>query len=153
MAAPWQWENATAGAVAGFATVAAMHPLDVVRTRFQGLIFHSWNWLKTRFLTHQFVYSCLLHLIETVNDGRGSSLPTYKNTAHAVFTIARLEVSQKKLSLPFFYLLVSFFLASSIYSSLCNVVRLISVHLLVSLFEDFWLMGFVSYHLFFSSLL
>ncbi|VYS64064.1 unnamed protein product [Arabidopsis thaliana] len=61
MAASWQWENATAGAVAGFATVAAMHPLDVVRTRFQ------------------------------VNDGRGSSLPTYKNTAHAVFTIARLE--------------------------------------------------------------
>ncbi|KAG2284665.1 hypothetical protein Bca52824_055885 [Brassica carinata] len=57
-----QWENATAGAVAGFATVAAMHPLDVVRTRFQ------------------------------VNDGRGlSALPTYKNTAHAVFTIARLE--------------------------------------------------------------
>jgi solute carrier family 25 folate transporter 32 len=32
----WQWENATAGAVAGFATVAAVHPLDVVRTRFQG---------------------------------------------------------------------------------------------------------------------
>lgn len=58
----WQWENATAGAVAGFATVAAMHPLDVVRTRFQ------------------------------VNDGRISNLPTYKNTAHAVFTIARLEV-------------------------------------------------------------
>jgi hypothetical protein len=32
----WQWENATAGAAAGFATVAVMHPLDVVRTRFQG---------------------------------------------------------------------------------------------------------------------
>ncbi|WRX09798.1 Mitochondrial substrate/solute carrier - like 8 [Theobroma cacao] len=32
----WQWENATAGAVAGFATVAAMYPLDIVRTRFQG---------------------------------------------------------------------------------------------------------------------
>ncbi|KAF8101427.1 hypothetical protein N665_0205s0022 [Sinapis alba] len=62
MGAPWQWENATAGAVAGFATVAAMHPLDVVRTRFQ------------------------------VNDGRGiSSLPTYKNTAHALFSISRLE--------------------------------------------------------------
>ncbi|CAA0396645.1 unnamed protein product [Arabidopsis thaliana] len=61
MAASWQWETATAGAVAGFATVAAMHPLDVVRTRFQ------------------------------VNDGRGSSLPTYENTADAVFTIARLE--------------------------------------------------------------
>nr|XP_023888798.1 folate transporter 1, chloroplastic isoform X1 [Quercus suber]POE65748.1 folate transporter 1, chloroplastic [Quercus suber] len=57
----WQWENATAGAAAGFATVAAMHPLDVVRTRFQ------------------------------VNDGRLSTLPSYKNTAHAIFTIARLE--------------------------------------------------------------
>ncbi|XP_059435744.1 folate transporter 1, chloroplastic isoform X2 [Corylus avellana] len=57
----WQWENATAGAVAGFATVAVMHPLDVVRTRFQ------------------------------VNDGRVSNLPSYKNTANAIFTIARLE--------------------------------------------------------------
>lgn len=34
----WQWENAAAGAIAGFATVAAMHPLDVVRTRFQGAL-------------------------------------------------------------------------------------------------------------------
>ncbi|RZB60900.1 Folate transporter 1, chloroplastic isoform C [Glycine soja] len=57
----WQWENATAGAAAGFATVAVMHPLDVVRTRFQ------------------------------VNDGRVSHLPIYKNTAHAVFAIARSE--------------------------------------------------------------
>ncbi|KAL9327086.1 hypothetical protein ACSQ67_007731 [Phaseolus vulgaris] len=57
----WQWENATAGAAAGFATVAVMHPLDVVRTRFQ------------------------------VNDGRVSNLPGYKNTAHAIFTIARSE--------------------------------------------------------------
>lgn len=57
----WQWENATAGAIAGFATVAAMHPLDVVRTRFQ------------------------------VNDGRVSNLPTYKNTAHAILSISRLE--------------------------------------------------------------
>ncbi|GAU31213.1 hypothetical protein TSUD_210700 [Trifolium subterraneum] len=57
----WQWENATAGAAAGFATVAVMHPLDVVRTRFQ------------------------------VNDGRGSHLPSYKNTAHAIFTITRSE--------------------------------------------------------------
>lgn len=56
-----QWENATAGAIAGFATVASMHPLDVVRTRFQ------------------------------VNDGRFSNLPSYKNTAHALFTIARTE--------------------------------------------------------------
>ena len=61
--AQWQWETATAGAVAGFATVAAMHPLDVVRTRFQ------------------------------VNDGRVANLPTYKNTANAIFTIARLEVN------------------------------------------------------------
>uniref|UniRef100_A0A6N2LAC1 Folate transporter 1, chloroplastic n=1 Tax=Salix viminalis TaxID=40686 RepID=A0A6N2LAC1_SALVM len=57
----WQWENATAGAVAGFATVAAVHPLDVVRTRFQ------------------------------VDDGRVLNLPAYKNTAHAILNIARLE--------------------------------------------------------------
>ncbi|XP_004509320.1 folate transporter 1, chloroplastic isoform X2 [Cicer arietinum] len=57
----WQWENAIAGSAAGFATVAVMHPLDVVRTRFQ------------------------------VNDGRASHLPSYKNTAHAIFTITRSE--------------------------------------------------------------
>ncbi|KAI9109685.1 hypothetical protein K1719_019315 [Acacia pycnantha] len=57
----WQWENATAGAIAGFATVTATHPLDVVRTRFQ------------------------------VNDGRFPFVPIYKNTAHAIFTIARSE--------------------------------------------------------------
>ncbi|TQD70511.1 hypothetical protein C1H46_043953 [Malus baccata] len=57
-ASQWQWETATVGAVAGLSTVAAMHPLDVVRTRFQ------------------------------VHDGRVSNLPTYKNTAHAIFTIA-----------------------------------------------------------------
>ncbi|GMJ08778.1 folate transporter 1 [Hibiscus trionum] len=56
-----QWETATAGAVAGFTTVAAMYPLDIVRTRFQ------------------------------VNDGRITNFPTYKNTAHAIFTITRLE--------------------------------------------------------------
>lgn len=33
----WQWQNAVAGSVAGLATVAFSHPLDVVRTRFQGL--------------------------------------------------------------------------------------------------------------------
>uniref|UniRef100_A0A7N0UXA3 Folate transporter 1, chloroplastic n=1 Tax=Kalanchoe fedtschenkoi TaxID=63787 RepID=A0A7N0UXA3_KALFE len=57
----WQWENAAAGAVSGFTTVALMHPLDVVRTRFQ------------------------------VNDGRATHVPTYKNTAQAVYTIARTE--------------------------------------------------------------
>ncbi|CAA7395220.1 unnamed protein product [Spirodela intermedia] len=57
----WEWENAAAGAVAGFATVAALHPLDVVRTRFQ------------------------------VNDGRLSNLPSYRNTGHALYTIARAE--------------------------------------------------------------
>ncbi|XP_077248004.1 folate transporter 1 isoform X3 [Tasmannia lanceolata] len=57
----WQWESATAGAIAGFATVACLHPLDVVRTRFQ------------------------------VNDGRVSNLPLYKNTGHAILTIARTE--------------------------------------------------------------
>uniref|UniRef100_N1QZK2 Mitochondrial substrate carrier family protein M n=1 Tax=Aegilops tauschii TaxID=37682 RepID=N1QZK2_AEGTA len=35
----WTWENAGAGATAGFATVATFHPLDVVRTRFQGIWF------------------------------------------------------------------------------------------------------------------
>ncbi|XP_066386178.1 folate transporter 1, chloroplastic-like [Miscanthus floridulus] len=58
----WTWENAAAGAVAGFATVAALHPLDVVRTRFQ------------------------------VSGGRGwSEVPPYRNTAHAVYTITRSE--------------------------------------------------------------
>uniref|UniRef100_A0A0E0D687 Folate transporter 1, chloroplastic n=1 Tax=Oryza meridionalis TaxID=40149 RepID=A0A0E0D687_9ORYZ len=58
----WTWENAAAGAAAGFATVATLHPLDVVRTRFQ------------------------------VSGGRGcSDLPPYRNTAHAVYTIARSE--------------------------------------------------------------
>ncbi|KAL6636959.1 hypothetical protein ACP70R_024531 [Stipagrostis hirtigluma subsp. patula] len=58
----WTWENAAAGAAAGFATVAALHPLDVVRTRFQ------------------------------VSGGRGwSEVPPYRNTSHAVYTIARSE--------------------------------------------------------------
>ncbi|XP_078159460.1 folate transporter 1 isoform X1 [Carex rostrata] len=57
----WRWENAAAGAIAGFTTVASLHPLDVIRTRFQ------------------------------VSDGRGSSVPQYNNTAHAIFSIARYE--------------------------------------------------------------
>ncbi|GER49019.1 folate carrier protein [Striga asiatica] len=61
MAVAWQWENAAAGSAAGLATVTFTHPLDVIRTRFQ------------------------------VNDGRLSALPTYKNTPHALFTIARTE--------------------------------------------------------------
>ncbi|XP_073273148.1 folate transporter 1, chloroplastic isoform X1 [Primulina huaijiensis] len=61
MASHWQWENAAAGAAAGLATVSFSHPLDVIRTRFQ------------------------------VNDGRSLNLPTYKNTPHALFTIARTE--------------------------------------------------------------
>ncbi|XLT75746.1 hypothetical protein HN873_032020, partial [Arachis hypogaea] len=60
-ACQWHWENAAAGGTAGFATVAVMHPLDVVRTRFQ------------------------------VNDGRVSHVPNYKNTVRAIFTIARSE--------------------------------------------------------------
>ncbi|KAL2642644.1 hypothetical protein R1flu_010231 [Riccia fluitans] len=58
---PWQWENAAAGAVAGFATVVSLHPLDIVRTRFQ------------------------------VNDGRHVRGPSYKSTVHALTTIARSE--------------------------------------------------------------
>ncbi|XP_042027614.1 folate transporter 1, chloroplastic-like isoform X1 [Salvia splendens] len=61
MAADWQWENAAAGSAAGLATVSFTHPLDVVRTRFQA------------------------------NDGRLLHLPTYKNSPHALFTIARTE--------------------------------------------------------------
>ncbi|MCL7027906.1 hypothetical protein MKW94_017303 [Papaver nudicaule] len=57
----WQWEEATAGAVAGFTTVASLHPLDVVRTRFQ------------------------------VNDGRVTHIPLYKNTVNALLTIGRTE--------------------------------------------------------------
>lgn len=57
----WQWENAAAGAFAGLATVAFSHPLDVIRTRFQ------------------------------VSDGRTSNLPAYKNTPHALWSIARTE--------------------------------------------------------------
>ncbi|XP_078429803.1 folate transporter 1 isoform X2 [Wolffia australiana] len=57
----WEWQNALAGAVAGFTTVATLHPLDVVRTRFQ------------------------------VNDGRLANVPCYKNTGHALYSIGRSE--------------------------------------------------------------
>ncbi|XP_051149057.1 folate transporter 1, chloroplastic-like isoform X2 [Andrographis paniculata] len=62
----WQWENAVAGSAAGLATVSFTHPLDVVRTRFQ------------------------------VNDGRISNIPTYKNTPHGLFNIARAELQQSQ---------------------------------------------------------
>ncbi|KMZ73684.1 Folate transporter 1, chloroplastic [Zostera marina] len=62
--AKWRWENMAAGAIAGFTAVVSLHPLDVVRTRFQ------------------------------VNDGRSKASPNvhvYKNTTHALYTIARME--------------------------------------------------------------
>jgi hypothetical protein len=52
----WQWENATAGAVAGFTTVAALHPLDVVRTRFQGIsTVHIYIYIVVSY-SHSFIY-------------------------------------------------------------------------------------------------
>ena len=43
------------------------------------------------FESNWFGFVCLFYFI-AVNDGRVSTLPSYKNTAHAIFTIARLEV-------------------------------------------------------------
>ncbi|CAM6127948.1 unnamed protein product [Calypogeia fissa] len=57
----WQWETAVAGAVAGLTTVVVLHPLDIVRTRFQ------------------------------VSDGRNSRIPNYRSTAHALATITKTE--------------------------------------------------------------
>ncbi|EFJ30847.1 hypothetical protein SELMODRAFT_89452 [Selaginella moellendorffii] len=61
MGREWKWEEATAGAVAGVATVVALHPLDIVRTRFQA------------------------------DDGRNRFVHQYKSTANALLTIARTE--------------------------------------------------------------
>ncbi|KAL3613984.1 hypothetical protein CASFOL_042058 [Castilleja foliolosa] len=36
MAEGWQWENEAAGSAAGLLTVIFTHPIDVIRTRFQG---------------------------------------------------------------------------------------------------------------------
>ncbi|KAH7442441.1 hypothetical protein KP509_03G088700 [Ceratopteris richardii] len=57
----WHTENAVAGIVAGFVTTTALHPLDVVRTRFQ------------------------------VQDGHDAVVPKYRNTANALLSIARIE--------------------------------------------------------------
>ncbi|XP_022775367.1 folate transporter 1, chloroplastic isoform X4 [Durio zibethinus] len=51
----WQWENAIAGAVSGFATVAAMYPLDIVRTRFQGFERALCRLLSCSFRVHCFM--------------------------------------------------------------------------------------------------
>jgi solute carrier family 25 folate transporter 32 len=89
----WQWENATAGAAAGFATVAVMHPLDVVRTRFQGFPSFSYQSILPFQISPTFLFNFFEALFDcAVNDGRASHLPSYKNTAHAIFTITRSEV-------------------------------------------------------------
>ncbi|CAI5477805.1 unnamed protein product [Closterium sp. Yama58-4] len=57
----WNRPEAIAGAVAGMATVAILHPLDIVRTRFQ------------------------------VNDGRDPTIPRYRGVVSAITTISRFE--------------------------------------------------------------
>lgn len=57
----WKWQSAVAGGVAGLTTVVALHPLDIVRTRFQ------------------------------VHDGLHAAVPSYRHTFHALFTIGRVE--------------------------------------------------------------
>jgi solute carrier family 25 folate transporter 32 len=57
----WKWQSAAAGGVAGLTTVVALHPLDIVRTRFQ------------------------------VHDGLRAAVPSYRHTFHALFTIGRVE--------------------------------------------------------------
>ncbi|MQL89609.1 hypothetical protein Taro_022187 [Colocasia esculenta] len=82
----WQWENAAAGAIAGFATVAALHPLDVVKTRFQG--FPSRSLFVPCSSAVRFSFVC------DMNDGRVANLPSYRNTGHGLYTIARAESVQ-----------------------------------------------------------
>ncbi|GMH46006.1 hypothetical protein BSKO_13970 [Bryopsis sp. KO-2023] len=56
-----EWRHAIAGGIAGVATVMALHPLDVVKTRIQ------------------------------VQDGYGRVLPAYRGTAHCIKTIVTQE--------------------------------------------------------------
>lgn len=105
----WKWENATAGAVAGFSTVAILHPLDVVRTRFQGLLpssFSSTPFFFFFFFLLDVEIQLLIVFGFAVNDGRLANLPSYKNTGHAIYTIARTEVGC--LSLVFIFSLIYF---------------------------------------------
>lgn len=60
-AAEWRWDSAVAGGAAGLTSVVALHPLDIVRTRFQ------------------------------VHDGRLHTVPSYRHTFHALYTIGRVE--------------------------------------------------------------
>ncbi|KAL6843601.1 hypothetical protein ACP4OV_026663 [Aristida adscensionis] len=90
----WTWENAAAGAAAGFATVAALHPLDVVRTRFQ------------------------------VSGGRGwSEVPPYRNTAHAVYTIGRSE-GLRGLYAGFYPAVLGSTVSWGLYFFLCSITEL-----------------------------
>jgi hypothetical protein len=100
-----RWENAAAGAAAGFATVAALHPLDVVRTRFQGnppfrpYTLGTSERLRRRATNGNRALS--LSCWRAVSGGRGwSEVPPYRNTAHAVYTITRSEVSSTPTTFP-----------------------------------------------------
>ncbi|MFS7954892.1 putative mitochondrial carrier domain superfamily [Helianthus anomalus] len=54
----WQWENAVAGSFAGLATVTFSHPLDVVRTRFQGKVPKYELFLNL----HSFIFTIKFHI-------------------------------------------------------------------------------------------